>query len=532
MRRIAYAMGPVLALLVATVPALPGSASTGVERSVSRSIGLDTRSSSLGTSYVSVSWNWTKSDTAYRVQVSPTSDFSTITVSRKQRSSASRPPGGRQSTTVGHLHDATFYFVRVRRVVTNKSSWSSAVRVATKAHWPDPITAVHSGPGPDAGSARITWSSDGGYTDFFKVTTALTPFGNKNTPAEGRNSMTFRVPGTARSLTLTPEQTQAAGAALGTGRHLFFRMTAVRSGEADSQSRRYAYLEQTPVAGQGPSTSGTAMRFAAYNVHVSSVDVAGHLWSDRAQLVANNIAAHDPAVVGLAEMIPGMWTNRNGGPGLDLALGRAGIGQYELTRDTGYADNMPGDGRILYDPNRVQMTSNCDPTKFTCAIKFPGPDGKYRVAPYAKFKDLASGQEFWFVALHFDHGNDSTTDALRGDQSQAIVDGMAALNTQHLPVIISGDFNSSQTSAGHDLAHSAMLQAGYYNTLAAASTVNLEYNSVNQYTTQHPSPYGFGSIYDSIMTLNMPGAERCQQVLTGSPWPSDHNLVLADVKLP
>ena len=31
------------------------------------------------------------------------------------------------------------------------------------------------------------------------------------------------------------------------------------------------------------------------------------------------------------------------------------------------------------------------------------------------------------------------------------------------------------------------------------------------------------------MTLNMPGAERCQQVLTGSPWPSDHNLVLADV---
>ena len=183
------------------------------------------------------------------------------------------------------------------------------------------------------------------------------------------------------------------------------------------------------MAGQGPSTTGTAMRFAAYNVHVSSVDVAGHLWSDRAQLVANNIAAHDPAVVGLAEMIPGMWTNRNGGPGLDLALGRAGIGQYELTRDTGYADNMPGDGRILYDPNRVQMTSNCDPTKFTCAIKFPGPDGKYRVAPYAKFKDLASGQEFWFVALHFDHGNDSTTDALRGDQSQAIVDGMAALNT-------------------------------------------------------------------------------------------------------
>ncbi len=32
-------------------------------------------------------------------------------------------------------------------------------------------------------------------------------------------------------------------------------------------------------------------------------------------------------------------------------------------------------------------------------------------------------------------------------------------------------------------------------------------------------------MYDSIMTLNMPGASRFEQVLTGSPWPSDHNLV-------
>ncbi len=155
MRRIALAMGPVLALLVATVPALPGNASTTADRSVSRSIGLDTASSSLGATYVSVSWNWTRSDTAYRVQVSPKSDFSTITVSRKQRSSASRPPGGRQATTVGHLHDATYYYVRVRRVGTNKSSWSSAVRVATKAHCPTRSPRSGAQPGADRGTAQV-----------------------------------------------------------------------------------------------------------------------------------------------------------------------------------------------------------------------------------------------------------------------------------------------------------------------------------------------------------------------------------------
>jgi endonuclease/exonuclease/phosphatase family metal-dependent hydrolase len=532
MRRIALAMGPVLALVVATVPALPGQASISEHRTASRSVGLDTSSSSLGTSYVSVSWNWSKSDTAYRVQVSTKKDFSTITVSRKQRSSASRPPGGRQATTVGHLHDATYYYVRVRRVGTNKSSWSSAVRVATRAHYPDAITSVRSVPGTDPGSARITWSSDGAYTDFFKITTALTPFGTKNTPAQGRNSMTFRAPGTARSLTLTPEQTLAAGAGLGSGRHLFFRMTAVRSGEADSQSRPYASMMHATVAGEGPTTSGTAMRYAAYNVHVAPADVPGHSWSDRAQLVADNIAANHPAVVALAEMLPQMWTNEDGGPGLDLALQRAGIGRYALTRTTGYAQGVPGDTRILYDPTLVQMTSNCDPTKFSCAIKMPEPDGSYRVAAYAKFQDLASGQEFYVVAVHFDHGNDATTDALRGQQAQAVVDGMAAVNTQNLPVIIGGDYNSSQTSNGHDAPHAAMLQSGYYDTAAAANTVNLQYNSVNNYTAQSPSPYGFGSMYDTIMTLNMPGAQRFEQVMTPSPWPSDHNLVLADLRLP
>ena len=198
--------------------------------------------------------------------------------------------------------------------------------------------------------------------------------------------MNFRAPADARSLTLTPEQTQAAGAALGSGRHLFFRVKAVRQGDADTRTRKWAYLEQVAVAGMGPTTSGTAMRFGAYNVHVQAGDVSGHTWSDRAQLVADNIADNHPSVVALAELVPGMWTNHDGGPGLDVALGRAGIGSYTLTRDTGY-DAVPGDARILYDPNAVTMTSVCDPTKFSCAIKIPQPkSGKHPVAPYAKFQ--------------------------------------------------------------------------------------------------------------------------------------------------
>jgi hypothetical protein len=78
-----------------------------------------------------------------------------------------------------------------------------------------------------------------------------------------------------------------------------------------------------------------------------------------------------------------------------------------------------------------------------------------------------------------------------------------------------------------------LARAGWYNTLAAARTVNGRYNTVNHYDLpQKPSPYGFGAMYDSILTLHMPGADLFQQVLTGAPGPSDHNLVYTDVRLP
>jgi hypothetical protein len=39
-------------------------------------------------------------------------------------------------------------------------------------------------------------------------------------------------------------------------------------------------------------------------------------------------------------------------------------------------------------------------------------------------------------------------------------------------------------------------------------------------------------MYDTIATLNMPGADVWKQVLTGAPWPSDHNMIYTDLRLP
>jgi hypothetical protein len=554
MPRIAPAIGVVLALAAVSVPATPASSalaapgqrvvsawsgdslgeSTGSvtgSRSTLRGIGLD--SGAPGVSYIHVSWNWIKTATGYRIQVSKKKDFSAVVTTQKKKNSDRRPAGGREATTVGHLKDATYYWVRVRKVKgSHKSPWSAPLKVATKAHWPDPITRTAGRLGPQPGTTTIHWESDGGHTDFFRIITALTPFGSSGTPKQGRHSTTFKVSGGKRNLTLTPAQTSQAGAALSTGRHLFFRVTAVRSGEADTQARPYQHLNSTTITGHDSTGTGANLRFASYNVHTASKDVSGHLWKDRAPLVAKNLANAHPALVALEEMVPNMWDNRAGGIGLDAALGNAGLGRYKLTRETAYG-NAPGDARILYDPHQVTMTSTCDPTTISCAITMPDPDGTPRIAAYARFKDLATGQEFWFVSAHLNPGNNATTDDLRGRQAHTIIDAMNTLNRQNLPIIIGADLNSSQTSKGTDAPHTAFLQAGYYNTTAAATQTNLQYNSVNAYKTpEHPSNYGFGSMIDAILTHGLTGATTFKQWRTGTPYPSDHNLITTNLRLP
>jgi hypothetical protein len=100
-------------------------------------------------------------------------------------------------------------------------------------------------------------------------------------------------------------------------------------------------------------------------------------------------------------------------------------------------------------------------------------------------------------------------------------------------VIFGTDANSSQTSQGGDSSHDVLLNEGWYNTFSAAKVVNAQYNSVNHYESpEKKSPYGIGSMYDTISTLNMPGASLWKQVHTGAPWPSDHNMIFADLRLP
>jgi endonuclease/exonuclease/phosphatase family metal-dependent hydrolase len=413
------------------------------------------------------------------------------------------------------------------------ASPAEAPVTTAKLSTPDPIVSVTGVRGPRPGETTITWQTSGRYTDYYKITTALTAFGGRSTPSVGRHSTTFvAYGGSRRSLTLTAAQTASAGAGLRTGRRLFFRIAAVNKGTSGSVVRRFPSLRHTTIAGHRSTMSGTQLRFAEYNVRVKASDVPGHPWWRRQRLVAGRIAGAHPDVAGLQELMPGMWTSQDGGIGLAASLRRAGASGYRLTRRTAYWQRAGQDTRILYDTNRLQLTSSCPQTRPSCYILIPDPQHR-RVAAYARFRDRASGKSFYFVSAHLSNGNDSATDALRGRQAQAINAGIRKVNRHGLPVVIATDANSSQTSKGVDAPHSVLLKAGWYNTIAASHTVNVRYDSVNKFRfPEKPSAWGFGSMFDTIMTLGMPGADLFKQVLTGAPGPSDHNLIYSDVRLP
>jgi endonuclease/exonuclease/phosphatase family metal-dependent hydrolase len=518
----------VLAVIAAIIPTVPAHSSSRLS--------LDSTGGSVGTSHVTVTWKWDRKATKYRIQVAAKSSFASPLTTHSPRSDARRPPGGRQAAVIGHLQDASYYWVRIRKIGKHgRSSWSAPTKVATKASWPDPITGVTDTAGPLPGETTISWRSNGAKTSFFRIETALTAFSKNNpgAPAKGWNPHVFKVDGSQRSITLTPEQVAQAGAPLGSGRHLLFRVYAVRKGPADQRIRGYAHIQAATIAGEAATTTGTPIRVASYNLRLASLDAGtDHSWAIRAPLIAANLAAQQPTVAALQELIPAMWDSKAGGIGLGAAIQAASLGRYRLTRTTSYSSKITGDARILYDTTKLQQVNTCDETQPTCGIVIPDV-GHDSVAQYAEFRDLASGVRFWFVSAHLAHGNTASVDSLRATEAQTIVNGLHQINTEGLPVILGGDLNSYQTCPGRNAPHQTLLGAGFYDTSAAATQVNLEYNSWNQLKTPEvPSNNGFGARLDAILTTGMPGADRFEIVRTGAPYPSDHNLVYADLRLP
>ncbi|WP_460446328.1 endonuclease/exonuclease/phosphatase family protein [Angustibacter aerolatus] len=420
---------------------------------------------------------------------------------------------------------------------------------------------MSSAPGPHAGEVTIRWKQTRGHTTSFRIETGLTTFkqGSATLPDHGRHARYFTVGGAKRSVTLTAKQVASAGAAPGTGKHLFFRLTAVNTKGKGTATRAFPYLRSVAPRPVTPK-AGTPLRVASFNVRTARW--ANPSWASRVDAVATAIDVHHPGVVAIQELSPG---RADGGGGdtagaprqtqtlLD-ALAARGADQYRLVRTTWYI--APGEragtqgARILYDSTRYDLLSDCPdrvgarPVSTSCSMEMPvlAEDdlGVRRSVSWALLQDRASDKRFMVVSVHLDERKSANADlqhryqALRRTQLRAVLARVAVENPDHVPVVLGGDLNSWQAARGGDPAHDALVAAGFYDTADAVTQVNTRWTTYNAFARTVPkSPSGWGARLDVIATKGLRGAVRFENVLqrTQTNRPSDHDMVVADLQL-
>jgi endonuclease/exonuclease/phosphatase family metal-dependent hydrolase len=417
----------------------------------------------------------------------------------------------------------------------------------------------------------FSWSASGASTTSFVIETGLTLFlvGDPVLPDHGRNARYFTVAGNRRSVTLTAAQVTSAGASAASANHLYYRFKAVNTTAYGSAVRAWPSLMNVPVKPATPASTGVGLRVATFNVHTATPSTGVRPWLTRVPGIAKTILSRNPGVVGLQELgigradggsQPAMGTTLTQVRSLVDTLRAQGGGRYQLVRSTrfvapGTPEAIQG-ARILYDTSRYRLVSSCpersdtrplsdDSWSSSCTILLPvlGSDGGWtrRRASYAVLADRSTGRSFYVVSAHLDQRHSTTPslertyEQLRAGQVRTVLARVDQLNTGRLPVVFTGDLNTFQFNQGGYDAHDALIAGSYYDTAAATTQVNARSTTMNHfYCTLTVPASGWGSRLDVVAVKGVRGAPRWENVMaaTDCARPSDHNLVVADLRLP
>jgi endonuclease/exonuclease/phosphatase family metal-dependent hydrolase len=305
--------------------------------------------------------------------------------------------------------------------------------------------------------------------------------------------------------------------------------------------------------------SSLTLRVGTFNVRTARAN-DGRSWLSRASEVAREIASRNPGVLAVQELGPGRADGSKGTTtghlrqtvSLERSLKKVvGDDRYQLVRTTPYVKPGTNHGtqgaRILYDTRKFKLLSHC-PEKTgsknynpSCSMNLPlrssDSESLRRSAAYAKFQDRKTGTRFWVVSVHLDdrHSSSLSTEksynALRGAQARAVYLKVNGLRQAGEKIIYAGDFNSWQTNRAGDAPREYLIRQGFQDTATAAATrINIKYPTVNHYETTLAAK---GIRLDVVMIKGGKRVLRYENVMkrVDSSRPSDHNLVISDVRL-
>ena len=197
------------------------------------------------------------------------------------------------------------------------------------------------------------------------------------------------------------------------------------------------------LAGDTPAP----LRVMTFNVRTTiGVNDGREAWPKRRDLFIATIRGAHPDVMGTQEL-----SQMQGDYVVEKLPGYAWFG---IDRKGGHSDEHMG---VFYRRDRLDLLKLGNfwlsetpdvPGSNTWHTPFP------RMVTWGLFKDKASGKRFYFFNTHFPYRDQD--EPIRTKEAQVLIDQIARIDAEGLPLVLTGDFNTTPSSGAYALVSKAL----------------------------------------------------------------------------
>ncbi|MCP9236112.1 glycerophosphodiester phosphodiesterase family protein [Lewinella sp. JB7] len=167
----------------------------------------------------------------------------------------------------------------------------------------------------------------------------------------------------------------------------------------------------------------------SYNIRLNVASDGENAWPNRREFLVSQVLFHAPDILGTQEVLPDQlaYLDRHLTPYAYLGVGRDGgnAGEYSALFYNRHKFTVAESGTFWLSPTPDAVAS----VGWDAALP--------RIVTYGRFRDRRNGHEFMAFNTHFDHRGEQA----RVESARLITRMMDSLNTDDLPVVLTGDLN-------------------------------------------------------------------------------------------
>lgn len=493
--------------LVAT-PAYAAAAPTGL------------KATAIATKAVALSWDAVPGATGYRVRISKSSKMTSpktwdVVGTSFEWTHTDPNPGH----TSARLSAKTTYYFQVKAIALDKADitgYSKAVAVKTanssKTTELAPVNVKATTAGPT--SLYLSWSSRGPGV-VYRVRYTTDP---------------------SKAVTKWPyvDFSSAGGTLTGlkAKKTYYVRLRVINTKKAALSNYTKRISATTPA-----STKSPGLVVVSYNVLKAGVTPS---WDGRRKLVATNIKDQKPDVLALQEATGTKVTSKKIPQYTDV-LTLVGS-KYKYVTTKGSAGT-----RLAYNSDRLSLVKGD-------AVKLSTLGASQRYAVWAILQDKQSNKKLFVINTHLEPGSNTSAEFndARIKQAEEVLALIAANNPSNLPVVVTGDMNSSRATKPSNGAYATFTAGGLVDPLGNADAtwvpetptaehvIDAAYNTFNnRERLARRTAWPIGTRVDYILVSKNIRVAQTRNVIkldtarkyVGT-FPSDHNLITAAIHLP